>query len=123
MKHIYTNIFILSVALSTVFQSQAQAQTNADGDNPQAEVVAPYKHQGSMGTAKSVTPNDNGTFTITLETFAEGSSSYEDKTKPADIVLVLDVSGSMKEPYIPTESKTWTTTDIENSTIDLYYRE
>ena len=121
MKHIFNYILVLSAVFSSAFQ--AQAQTRAESDDSQAEVVAPYKHAGSMATGKTVEANDNGTFTITLETFAEGSSSYEDKTKPADIVLVLDRSGSMNEPYVPTESRTWTTNDIRNSDIDLYYRE
>ncbi len=121
MKHIFNYILVLSAVFSSAFQ--AQAQTRAEGDDSQAEVVAPYKHAGSMATGKTVEANDNGTFTITLETFAEGSSSYEDKSKPADIVLVLDVSGSMKEPYIATESRTWTTSNITSYGKDLYYKQ
>lgn len=49
-------------------------------------------------TAKNVTgPDANGLYTVTLEAFATGGTTVFDNTKPADIVLVLDVSGSMDE--------------------------
>lgn len=81
-----------------------------------------YNSAGGIVTGKQVTgPNTDGSYTIKLETYAEGESDYSEKA--SDIVLVLDISGSMKEPYVPTESRTWTADDIRNSDIDLYYRE
>ena len=47
---------------------------------------------------KTATANDDGTYTITLEAYATGASSTVVSTKPVDIVLVLDVSGSMDDP-------------------------
>lgn len=44
---------------------------------------------------------DPGTGLLTLEAYATGSTTTTTSTKPVDIVLVLDVSGSMTdEPYI-----------------------
>lgn len=40
-------------------------------------------------------PNTDGIYMITLESFTTGSIELTDKSVPADIVLVLDVSGSM----------------------------
>ena len=39
----------------------------------------------------------DGQFLLTLEAYATGSTTTTTSTKPVDIVLVLDVSGSMKE--------------------------
>lgn len=46
---------------------------------------------------KSAKSLGNGNYQITLEAYATGASSTTISTEPADIVLVLDVSGSMKE--------------------------
>ena len=47
---------------------------------------------------KSAKIQDDGSYQITLEAYATGASSTTISTEPADIVLVLDVSGSMDDP-------------------------
>lgn len=74
-----------------------------EGETP--EPVSP------MVVNKKATPNDDGTYTITLEAFATGSkiTSQISKDIPTDIILVLDQSGSMADkmsvynftPYAP----------------------
>lgn len=55
-----------------------------------------WNTEGGVATAKTVSaPDENGLYTITLETYATGESSITEKGIPVDIVLVLDVSGSM----------------------------
>lgn len=53
-----------------------------------------------MKISKTATANADGSYTVTLEAFATGSKVItEQKTDiPTDIVLVIDQSGSMKEP-------------------------
>ena len=53
-----------------------------------------------MKISKTATANNDGSYTITLEAFATGSKVItEQKTDiPTDIVLVIDQSGSMKDP-------------------------
>ena len=46
---------------------------------------------------KTATLEDDGTYTINLEAFSTGETLTVMKQTPTDIVLVLDVSGSMKE--------------------------
>ena len=46
---------------------------------------------------KSAKILDNGNYQITLEAYATGATTVTTSAKPADIVLVLDVSGSMDE--------------------------
>ena len=65
-----------------------------------AGTVAAYAQtwntEGGVSTAKTVSaPDENGLYTITLETYATGESSITETGIPVDIVLVLDVSGSM----------------------------
>ena len=45
---------------------------------------------------KTVTDNGNGTYTVNLEAYTTGTVTVQQTTKPMDIVLVLDQSGSME---------------------------
>lgn len=47
---------------------------------------------------KTVTKKDDDTYRVTLEQYVEGSVT-PGKTTPIDVVLVLDVSGSMDEGF------------------------
>ena len=47
---------------------------------------------------KSAKIQPNGSYQITLEAYATGASMVTTSANPADIVLVLDVSGSMDDP-------------------------
>lgn len=48
---------------------------------------------------KHVTPNDDGTYTVHLEAYTTGTVTTTTSTKPCDIVLVLDQSGSMADDF------------------------
>lgn len=55
--------------------------------------------------SKTVTPDENSdTYTVRLEAYATGAQTTVVSTKPCDIVLVLDVSGSMDDPMSRYES-------------------
>ena len=56
-----------------------------------------YHEEGGMKTSKTVTGPVNNYYTITLESFATGETTVTETATPVDIVLVLDVSGSMDE--------------------------
>lgn len=66
-------------------RSAALASTNARIDNE------------GIVTSKTVTPNEDGTYTLRLESYVTGHTTTSTTTKaiPVDIVLVLDQSGSM----------------------------
>jgi len=53
-----------------------------------------------MVISKTATPNPDGSYTVRLEAYAEGSAviSHISEDVPTDIVLVLDQSGSMTDP-------------------------
>lgn len=53
------------------------------------------KTSDAVVTSKTATANADGTYTITLTSYTTGTVTEQTTTKPTDIVLVLDQSGSM----------------------------
>lgn len=97
MKKIFS-YFLAGAALFSLIPIIA-----ADGDEPEIQKGPDYylnnedPEKASIGYRKSISePNTDGVYTITLESFATGKSVKVKKSIPADIVLVLDVSGSME---------------------------
>ena len=87
MKKIY-NILLATFALFAF-----APVINALDDDP------PYTDEGGLCYSKTISePNTDGVYTITLESFVTGSVTITNESIPADIVLVLDVSGSMVDP-------------------------
>ncbi len=71
---------------------------------------------------KTVKPNGDGTYTVCLESYATGLVTNTPKLVPMDIVLVLDVSGSMTDKiasytYQATDKTSWSVSDV----YDAYY--
>lgn len=82
MKHnIFRYIAIAATLLATAVNAGAQ-----------------YNITGGVGTSKKVTQLDAESYKIRLETFATGTTTVTETATPVDVVLVLDVSGSMEEP-------------------------
>ena len=79
---------------------------------------------------KTVQLEDDGTYTINLEAYAKGQVSTETvkRVVPADIVLVLDQSGSMEQSSIsgiPSDTYTEVTDSLTNGQVadgDYYYK-
>ena len=92
MKHTFRYILSAFVLLLPVM-ANAQQQI---ADPP---LYDDYKVGNGVATGKDVDGPVNDLYTLTLETFATGLTTVVDLTKPADIVLVLDVSGSMDDSY------------------------
>lgn len=59
----------------------------------------PEPADNGLVTQKTVTANDDGTYTIRLESWTTGKVTTSTKTIPVDIVLVLDQSGSMADDF------------------------
>ena len=95
MKHIfaYTLSFVAIAASALLLTNSSRAE-----DPVLPDTITRYHAEGGVSTSKDVsTQNSDGSYTITLETFATGSSSLVKTTKPADIILVLDTSSSMDQ--------------------------
>lgn len=63
-----------------------------------------YREENGVAYAKRAVINNDGTYTIDLETFVTGEVTTTYEAVPVDVVLVLDVSGSMKEAISSTQS-------------------
>lgn len=61
---------------------------------------------GNVHVKKEIYQNDNGTYKVRLESWATGTQTVTEKHLPMDIVLVLDVSGSMKEKDVVSSAGT-----------------
>jgi len=115
MKHTFKYILFISALFSFCMTSYAQ------------DVRDTYHNEGKgVATDKQVSgPNDDGSYTITLETFATGESVSITKSLPADIVLVLDLSQSMTEnygsSYTQQASQAYTPNQINSN--EYYYKD
>lgn len=76
----------------------------AAGEEESGDTGMPYiKDQGGkvekdgLVMSKTIKEGENGQFLLTLEAYATGTTTTTTTTDPVDIVLVLDVSGSMKD--------------------------
>lgn len=72
----------------------------ADGENPTTDSgsVTKTASEGNLNLVKTVT-KEGDKYKVTLESWATGTVTTTTKTKPLDIVLLLDVSGSMDDKY------------------------
>lgn len=85
-----------------------------------------YHEEGGMKTSKTVTGPVNGYYTISLESFATGETTVTETATPVDIVLVLDVSGSMQDnltsyTYTARNSQAYSYTTYGNNTYYYLY--
>lgn len=113
MKHTFKYILFISALFSFSMTSFAQDVTETYHNEDQG-----------VATGKKVSgPNDDGSYTITLETFATGESMSVTKAAPSDIVLVLDFSQSMTDIYEATarDSQGYSYNAVENGTYYYLY--
>ena len=83
MKKVYS--FVLSALALLAFVPAVKAQVKA-----QDEPVEGIEYSKTISK-----PDEDGIYTITLESYVTGSVQVKSEPIPADIVLVLDVSSSM----------------------------
>lgn len=116
MKHTFKYILFISALFSFSMTSFAQ------------DVTETYHNENQgVATGKQVSgPNNDGSYTITLETFATGESMSVTKAAPSDIVLVLDFSQSMtanyKSSYVEQASTTYNYNGFPANNSGLYYK-
>ncbi len=86
-------VLTLAMVLSLVPVTALAADTPAGG--------ASQGNTDNLTMKKTVTPvqNKDGTYTVRLESYATGEVKTTTTTKSSDIVLLLDVSGSMNDRY------------------------
>jgi len=111
-KRLLTGVLSGAMAFSLVAAvNTAPAFAEGEGDDVSNGVEnMPEVKKDGLAVKKEVTVNPDGTYDITLESYAEGDVQIIEETIPADIVLVLDVSGSMDDAFKTTSTQTYTYT-------------
>lgn len=89
----YTNVAPLVTANKVSQPAKARLMSASSTARP----IEKGKTVDGLVMDKTATANDDGIYNITLEAYTTGSVSTTESTKPTDIVLVLDQSGSMAD--------------------------
>lgn len=110
----YTNVAPLVTANKVSQPARARLMSASSTARP----IEKGKTVDGLVMNKTATANDDGTYNIKLEAYTTGSVSTTESTKPTDIVLVLDQSGSMDENMT---SYTYTEAYPGNSHSGSYY--
>lgn len=110
----YTNVAPLVTANKVSQPARARLMSASSTARP----IEKGKTVDGLVINKTATANDDGTYNIKLEAYTTGSVSTTESTKPTDIVLVLDQSGSMDENMT---SYTYTEAYPGNSHSGSYY--
>lgn len=110
----YTNVAPLVTANKVSQPAKARLMSASSTARP----IEKGKTVDGLVMNKTATANKDGTYNITLEAYTTGSVSTTESTKPTDIVLVLDQSGSMDENMT---SYTYTAAYPGNSHSGSYY--
>ena len=101
-------VLALVMALSLVaLPSFAAGEGDSAGNgSPRVEYAGESgKNNGGLVMTKTVRQTSESEFLLTLEAYATGETRTETKDIPMDIVLVLDVSGSMDDPINGSDSQ------------------
>ena len=81
-------LMVLNIAGTVSYAAPTTRATNVlENDNQSSGIVL----------TKGATPNNDGTVDVTIEAYTTGKVTNTSSTVPTDIVLVLDVSGSMED--------------------------
>lgn len=103
-------ILTITMLPTTAFAADGQdSQDSGTGSEP--VVLADDTGASGIELSKSAVLENDGTYTINLEAYATGEIVTSVKEKPTDIVLVLDVSGSMKDDMTYVTGEDWQFTD------------
>lgn len=116
---------LMAVAMAFSLLPVTAFATGGTSEGNSQTPVTVKKSENNLTMNKTVKPNEDGTYTVRLESYATGSVSTTQTPVPMDIVLVLDVSGSMTDEiasygYQPTTKTSWYARNVYYA-ITTYY--
>ena len=122
-------VLALVMALSLVALPSFAEGEETGGGNDGMPYIEENGHGGKVEKdglvmSKTIKKTGDSQFLLTLEAFATGSTTTTTSTKPMDIVLVLDVSGSMDdymETYSISPNGTYYRKDSDGDFQQVYY--
>ena len=112
----------LALILTLIMVLGLMPAAMAATDDPRQSVT---KTENDIVINKSIHPNTDGSYALTIEAYATGTSSTTTQSVPLDIVLVLDVSGSMKDAFggeYVAQEKEYKKSDFGFLSDTLYYK-
>ena len=118
-------VCVLALCMSLLPVTALAAPTES---GTQENPVTNTKNQVTVNKWVTGTGTEDNPYTLTMEAYASNEVTSTTTTKPLDIVLVLDVSGSMDEKfgddvtYVSTGEKNWSYEDIDDSRNTYYYK-
>lgn len=90
---------VMALSLVALPSFAAGEEDSAGNGSPRVEYAGESgKNNGGLVMTKTVRQTSESEFLLTLEAYVTGETRTETKDIPMDIVLVLDVSGSMDDP-------------------------
>lgn len=127
MKKRFLSIALAVLMLVSVLPVTAAMAADGPTTDAGAEsAVGAVSTDGAIHVNKSVSADGK---TLELEAFATNTVSTETTYDPLDIVLVLDVSGSMDDnkiasyKYTETKKDKWSCDDIDKSSVYYYFKD
>ena len=114
-------VLTLAMVLSLVPATALATGATQEGNNQGPVEVTGSDNDKKLTMKKTVMPNKDGTYTVRLESYAKGEVTPTTTTKPRDIVLLLDVSGSMDQAFTPDSSEYRAVYDGSLDTGKQYY--
>ncbi len=128
MKQKILAVLMIIAVLLCFMPTMAFAQNGAEGESTPDPKTWVQKNDNDLNITKSVVDNEDGTYDLVLEAFATGTSQVTTVSKPLDIVLVLDVSGSMDKytktrTYTEQKSKGYSYNSIMYDWTQYYYKD
>lgn len=126
MKKRILSAFLVLCMMLTMVPTAALAAEDPGGGNGSNRVHT--ESNDGVVVDKTVNYDEDGNYSLTLEAYVTNEVTKGSKTTPLDIVLVLDVSGSMDDDlgestweYTPTDEQRWSYSDINGSRWTTYY--
>ena len=123
-------VALLASLMTTGVMAASNEGEETGGSTPSTTSNVSSNNNG-VHVAKSLsgTGTDDDPYKLTIEAFASNQTTTTTTTKPLDIVLVLDTSGSMDDAftpvtisYTPTDKTEWSYNDIANSRTTYYVK-
>ena len=124
MKKRILSAFLVLCMMLTMVPTAALAAEDSGGGNGSDRVHT--ESNDGVVVDKTVNYDEDGNYSLTLEAYVTNEVTKGSKTTPLDIVLVLDVSGSMAQnttsyTYEATQETNWSYSDIDSWWADEYY--
>ena len=124
MKKRILSAFLVLCMMLTMVPTAALAAEDPGGGNGSDRVHT--ESNDGVVVDKTVNYDGDGNYSLTLEAYVTNEVTKGSKTTPLDIVLVLDLSGSMDQnitsyTYEATSKRNWSYNDIDRQSQYYYF--